>query len=68
MGLGKSTDSNFIIAKGVASNNGSKATPVLQADLFGDWREEVVWRSLDNRELKLYNDRFNGTSFIYFDA
>lgn len=40
--------------RGAASNNGSKATPVLQADLFGDWREEVVWRSLDNRELRIY--------------
>ena len=23
--------------------NGSKAYPVLSADLFGDWREEVIW-------------------------
>lgn len=26
-----------------ASCNGSKNTPCLQADIFGDWREEVVW-------------------------
>lgn len=26
-----------------ASCNGTKATPCLQADLFGDWREEVIW-------------------------
>jgi len=26
-----------------ASCNGTKNTPCLQADLFGDWREEVVW-------------------------
>ena len=25
--------------------NGSKAYPVLSADLFGDWREEVIWCS-----------------------
>jgi rhamnogalacturonan endolyase len=25
-----------------------------QADLIGDWREEVVWRSADNRELRIY--------------
>jgi rhamnogalacturonan endolyase len=30
------------------------ATPALQADLIGDWREEVVWRSADNRELRIY--------------
>ena len=38
----------------VASNNGTKANPALQADLLGDWREEVVWRSADNRELRVY--------------
>ena len=26
-----------------SSCNGTKATPCLQADLFGDWREEVIW-------------------------
>ncbi|HXG48243.1 MAG TPA: rhamnogalacturonan lyase [Methylomirabilota bacterium] len=35
-------------------NNGSKATPCLSADLIGDWREEVLWRTPDNRELHLY--------------
>jgi rhamnogalacturonan endolyase len=37
-----------------ASNNGSKATPVLTADLFGDWREEIVWRETDNSALRIY--------------
>lgn len=37
-----------------SSNNGTKATPVLSADLFGDWREEVVWRTTDNKELRIY--------------
>ncbi|MBI5256280.1 MAG: rhamnogalacturonan lyase [Burkholderiales bacterium] len=36
---------------GAASNNGTKATPVFSADLFGDWREEVVWRSADSQAL-----------------
>ena len=31
-----------------ASCNGTKATPCLQADLFGDWREEVVWWNNNN--------------------
>jgi rhamnogalacturonan endolyase len=39
---------------GVASNNGSKANPALSADLFGDWREEVMWRSTDGKELRIY--------------
>ena len=37
-----------------ASNNGSKATPVLTADLFGDWREEIIWRETGNAALRIY--------------
>ena len=37
------------------SNNGTKATPVLSADLFGDWREEVVWRRADNEALLVFS-------------
>lgn len=39
---------------GCAANHGTKATPCLSGDLFGDWREEVVWRSRDNRELRIF--------------
>lgn len=35
-------------------NNGTKATPVLSADLLGDWREEVIWRTADNTALRIY--------------
>jgi rhamnogalacturonan endolyase len=38
----------------VAANNGSKANPCLCADLFGDWREELVCRTRDNRELRIF--------------
>ena len=48
-------------ADGVASNNGTKATPALQADILGDWREEVVWRSADNRELRIYTTPYPTT-------
>jgi hypothetical protein len=37
-----------------ASNNGTKSTPTLTADLFGDWREEIVWRETDSSALRLY--------------
>lgn len=45
----------------VASNNGTKATPALQADILGDWREEVVWRTADNRELRIYTTPYPTT-------
>jgi hypothetical protein len=37
-----------------ASNNGTKANPGLSADLFGDWREEVIFRTTDNSNLRIY--------------
>lgn len=42
-------------AEGCVSNNGSKSTPALSADLFGDWREEVILRTTDNRNLRIFS-------------
>jgi rhamnogalacturonan endolyase len=41
-------------AEGCTSNNGTKSTPALSADLFGDWREEVIFRTTDNQNLRIY--------------
>ncbi len=38
-----------------ASNNSTKANPVLSADILGDWREEVIWRTRDNKELRIFS-------------
>jgi rhamnogalacturonan endolyase len=40
--------------EGAASINGTKSTPCISGDLYGDWREEVLLRSADNKELRLY--------------
>ena len=40
---------------GCASNNGTKANPCLSADLFGDWREEIICRTTDSKELRIYS-------------
>ena len=37
-----------------SGNNGTKNTPVLSGDIFGDWREEVIWRTADNQYLRIY--------------
>jgi rhamnogalacturonan endolyase len=37
------------------SNNGTKSNPVLSADLFGDWREEVIYRTKDSKELRIFS-------------
>lgn len=42
-------------AVGCASNSGTKAVPCVSADLFGDWREEVVWKNSEENELRIYS-------------
>jgi rhamnogalacturonan endolyase len=39
---------------GAASNNGTKSTPGLSADILGDWREEVIWRHENNSQLLIF--------------
>ncbi len=46
-------DSIFTAAD-CTSNNGSKSTPALSADLFGDWREEIILRTTDNKALRIF--------------
>lgn len=41
--------------EGVVSNNGTKGTPGLQADILGDWREEVVYATEDSNELRIFS-------------
>ena len=40
--------------EGVRTNNGTKGTPALQADLLGDWREELIYRTADSTALRLF--------------
>jgi rhamnogalacturonan endolyase len=36
------------------SINGTKANPVISADILGDWREEVIFRGKDNASLLIF--------------
>ncbi len=40
---------------GAASNNGTKSTPGLSADILGDWREEVILRHENNNQLLVFS-------------
>jgi hypothetical protein len=42
--------------EGMATNNGSKGNPCLIADLFGDFREELVLRKDDNSGVRIYTN------------
>ena len=39
---------------GIVFNNGTKSNPCLAADILGDWREEVIARTPDSDELRIF--------------
>ncbi len=49
---------------GSLTNNDTKATPCLQADIFGDWREEVVMRTSDGN-IRIYTTTTTSHYGIY---
>jgi rhamnogalacturonan endolyase len=62
-----STNDKMFDAKdfGCASNNGTKANPTLSADLFGDWREELIYRTTDSKELRIFSTSIPTTTRLY---
>ncbi len=50
---------------GVASNNGSKSNPCLCADILGDWREEIIARTRDGKELRIFTTTIPTEHRIY---
>jgi len=57
------TKINFANYGNSQSCNSTKATPCLQADLFGDWREEVVlWNKSDSCTLNIFTST-NSTNY-----
>ncbi|WP_276480207.1 rhamnogalacturonan lyase [Paraflavitalea pollutisoli] len=46
-------------------NNGTKSNPVLSADIWGDWREEVIYRTSDNNELRIFTTTIPTTHRFY---
>lgn len=49
----------------VISNNGTKNNACLVADLFGDWREEIVARGQDNSSLLVYTTTIPTENKLY---
>lgn len=52
--IDKYNGGRLFTANGYVSNNGTKSTPALSADLFGDWREELILRAYDNKSLRIF--------------
>ncbi len=53
--ISKYGSGTLLSATECSSNNSTKATPCLSADIFGDWREEVIFRTNDNSKLRIYS-------------
>jgi autotransporter-associated beta strand protein len=56
---------NVLTATGYFTCLDSKGVPCLQADLFGDWREEIVYRSLDDQSIRIYTTTYPTEHRIY---
>jgi rhamnogalacturonan endolyase len=44
----------LLTAAGTLTNNGTKGNPSLVADIFGDWREEMLARTADSTAIRIY--------------
>ena len=45
---------NMLVMEDCMWNNDTKGNPAIQGDILGDWREEVLIRTADNQNLRLY--------------
>lgn len=52
--ISKYNSGTLLSASGCVSINGTKANPCLQADILGDWREEVIFATTDSKALRIY--------------
>jgi hypothetical protein len=48
------TAGRLLTAAGTRTNNGTKGTANLVADVFGDWREELLVRTADSSAIRIY--------------
>lgn len=63
--IDKYPSGRLLTAEGCVSNNGTKANPALSADLLGDWREEVIFRTADNQQLRIYTTTIPAKQRLY---
>lgn len=49
----------------LVKNNGTKSNPCLSADILGDWREELIARTADNKELRIFSTPIPTTHRLY---
>jgi len=57
--------SPIFTTSGALTNNWTIGTPCVQVDMLGDWREEFVMRSADNKSLRIYMTPSATTHRVY---
>ena len=51
--------------EGAITSNGTRNSPVIGVDILGDWREEIISRSADLSELRIYCTGYDTEYMIY---
>lgn len=54
--INDNTHGVMLAPEGMATNNGTKGNACLVADIFGDFREELVLRKADNSAVRIYTN------------
>lgn len=54
--INDNTHGIMLAPEGMATNNGTKGNACLVADIFGDFREELVLRKADNSAIRIYTN------------
>ena len=55
----KADGSAIFTADGTANCNWTKNTPSATGDIIGDWREEIIVRTTDNKYIRIYTTNFS---------
>ena len=50
---------------GATAVNGTKSNPCIYADMFGDWREEMIWKHYENDKLLIFSTTRETSHKIY---
>lgn len=54
--IGDNTHGVMLHPQGTSTNNGTKGNPCLIADIFGDFREELLLRTADSSAIRIYTN------------
>ena len=54
--IGDNTHGVMLKPENTSTNNGTKGNPCLVADVFGDFREEIILRTLDSSAIRIYTN------------